>query len=333
MGVEGRLVWRELQAMKAARFLEDANMRRLLAVVAVLCLGGAWAQAMNPQQSGWPVGPGHTVLTLWPKSAPGPSTAKGPEKDTTTVKDGLVAVRPLVRLGNVSVPTLTLFGPKGANTGAAVVVFPGGGYTILAMDLEGTEVCDWLTSRGITCVLLKYRVPGSGPYPKSEAALQDAQRAMGLVREHAAEWGVDPKRVGVLGFSAGGHLAAAVSTHYETRMYPRVDAADDLSCRPDFAVVVYPGYLADAEKGFAFTPDVPVTRETPPTFLVQAEDDPVHVENAVQYFLALKKKAVPAELHVYAKGGHGYGLRRTDLPVTRWPDLVDVWLKTIGVVR
>ena len=244
-----------------------------------------------------------------------------------------MAVRPLVRLGNVSVPTLTLFGPKGANTGAAVVVFPGGEYTILAMDLEGTEVCDWLTSQGITCVLLKYRVPGSGPYPKSEAALQDAQRAMGLVREHAAEWGVDPKRVGVLGFSAGGHLAAAVSTHYETRMYPRVDAADDLSCRPDFAVVVYPGYLADAEKGFAFTPDVPVTRETPPTFLVQAEDDPVHVENAVQYFLALKEMAVPAELHVYAKGGHGYGLRRTDLPVTRWPDLVDVWLKTIGVVR
>jgi acetyl esterase/lipase len=144
---------------------------------------------------------------------------------------------------------------------------------------------------------------------------------------------VDEKRVGVLGFSAGAHLAAALSTHYEQRLYPRVDAADDLSCRPDFAVVVYPGYLALADKGFAFSPDIPVTKETPPTFLVQAEDDPVHVENAVQYFMALKNAGVPAELHIYAKGGHGYGLRRTELPVTTWPDRVDDWLKTIGVVK
>jgi len=301
---------------------------RGLAVFAISVAG--WALA---QQSGWPVGPGHTVLTLWPDGAPGPSTVTGPEKDMTTAKDALVGGRPLVHLGNVSVPTLTLFAPKGTNTGAAVVVFPGGGYNILAIDLEGTEVCDWLTARGITCVLLKYRVPRTGPYPKSEAALQDAQRAVGLVREHAAEWNVNPRKVGVLGFSAGGHLAAAVSTHYATRLYPRVDAADDLSCRPDFAVVVYPGYLAQADKDFAFTPDIPVTKETPPTFLVQAEDDPVHVENAVEYFLALKKAGVPAELHVYAQGGHGYGLRRTELPVTRWPELVDVWLKTIGIVQ
>jgi acetyl esterase/lipase len=230
------------------------------------------------------------------------------------------------------VPTLTIFSPKGKNTGAAVVVFPGGGYNILAMDLEGTEVCDWLTAKGITCVILKYRVPGTGPYPKSDEALQDAQRAVGMVRAHAAEWKIDAKRVGVLGFSAGGHLAAAVSTHYETRLYPKVDAADELSCRPDFAVVVYPGYLAQADKGFAFTPDIPVTKDTPPTFLVQAEDDPVHVENATAYFLALKSVGVPAELHLYAKGGHGYGLRRTQLPVTGWPDRVDDWLRTIGVV-
>jgi acetyl esterase/lipase len=227
---------------------------------------------------------------------------------------------------------LTLFAPKGKNTGAAVVVFPGGAYKILAIDLEGTEVCDWLTSKGITCVVLKYRVPDTGPYPKSDEALQDAQRAVGMVRAHAAEWKIDPKRVGVLGFSAGGHLAAAVSTHYETRLYPRVDAADDLSCRPDFAVVVYPGYLALEEKGFAFNTDIPVTKETPPTFLVQAEDDPVHVENATVYFLALKAAGVPAELHVYAQGGHGYGLRRTQLPVTSWPNRVDEWLATIGVV-
>jgi acetyl esterase/lipase len=256
----------------------------------------------------------------------------GPEVDTSTATSDKVAGRPLVRLGNVSVPTLTLFAPKGKHTGAAVVVFPGGGYKIVAIDLEGTEVCDWLTSRGITCVILKYRVPDTGPYPKSDEALQDAQRAVGMVRAHAAEWKIDPKRVGVLGFSAGAHLAAAVSTHYETRPYPKVDAADDLSCRPDFAVVVYPGYLALSEKEFAFNADIPVTKETPPTFLVQAEDDPVHVENATVYFLALKAAGVPAELHVYAKGGHGYGLRRTQLPVTGWPDRVDEWLATIGAV-
>ena len=154
---------------------------------------------------------------------------------------------------------------------------------------------------------------------------------LGLVRQHATEWGIDPKRVGVLGFSAGGHLAAALSTRFDQRPYDPIDAADKLSCRPDFAVVVYPGYLALEDKGFAFTSDIPVTKETPPTFLVQAEDDPVHVENAVEYFLALKGAGVPAELHVYAEGGHGYGLRRTRLPVTGWPDLVDVWMKSIGV--
>jgi acetyl esterase/lipase len=303
-------------------------MRRVLfGLMMAVCCGASVAQS-----TGWPVGPGHVVLTLWPKGAPGPDTTKGPEGDTSTATSEKIAGRPLVRLGNVSVPTLTVFAPKGKNTGAAVVVFPGGGYNILAMDLEGTEVCDWLISRGITCVILKYRVPGTGPYPKSAEALQDAQRAVGMVRAHAAEWKIDTKRVGVLGFSAGAHLAAAVSTHYETRLYPRVDAADDLSCRPDFAVVVYPGYLAVADKGFAFTEDIPVRKETPPTFLVQAEDDTVHVENATAYFLALKGAGVPAELHLYAEGGHGYGLRRTQLPVTRWPDRVDDWLKTIGMV-
>jgi acetyl esterase/lipase len=303
-------------------------LRGLLMVVAAGVSGGAWAA----QQGGWPVGPGHTMLALWPKGAPGPNTTTGPEKDTSKATDKQIAWRPIVRLGNVSVPTLTMFSPKGTNTGAAVVVFPGGGYSILAIDLEGTEVCDWLTSRGITCALLKYRVPKTGPYPKSTAALQDAQRAMGIVREHAGEWKIDPKKVGVLGFSAGAHLAAALSSYYGKRLYPMVDEADRLSCKPDFAVVVYPGYLAIEEKGMEFTADIPVTKRTPPTFLVQAEDDPVHVENATAYFLALKKAGVLAEMHLYAKGGHGYGLRRTALPVTTWPNRVDEWLKTIGVV-
>jgi acetyl esterase/lipase len=224
-----------------------------------------------------------------------------------------------------------VYTPKGKNTGAAVVVFPGGGYQILAIDLEGTEVCDWLNSIGVNCVLVKYRVPHTGPFPKSIAALQDAQRALGIVRAHAAEWGIDPRRIGVLGFSAGGHLSAALSTHFDQRLYDPVDAADKLSCRPDFAVIVYPGYLALADQNFVPNADIHPTADTPQTFIVQAEDDPVHVENAVVYFMALKNAKVPAELHIYAQGGHGYGLRKTALPVTSWPRLVEVWLNTIKI--
>ncbi len=302
------------------------NALLLLAVVA------ASSVSLAAQKPAWQPAPGHLTLPLWPGVATGAPTNLPAEVDTTTAKDNLIAGRPLVRLGNVSKPTLTVYSPKGKNTGAAVVVFPGGGYQILAIDLEGTEVCDWLNAKGITCILVKYRVPNTGPYPKSSAALQDAQRALGLVRQHAAEWHIDPNRVGVLGFSAGAHLAAALSTHFDERLYSAVDAADQQSCRPDFAVIIYPGYLALENQNFAPNPDVQPTSQTPPTFLVQAEDDPVHVENAVVYFMALKKAKVPAELHVYAQGGHGYGLRRTQLPVTTWPLSVEVWLHTIKML-
>jgi acetyl esterase/lipase len=289
------------------------------------------------QQPAWQPEPGHRQIPIWPNGAPGAQANSPAEVDTTTAKDNLIAGRPLIRLGNVSVPTITLYDPTGKSGASgsrpAVVVFPGGGYNILAIDLEGTEVCDWLNGAGIACVLLKYRVPGTGPYPKSAAALQDAQRAVGLVRQQATEWGIDPNHVGVLGFSAGAHLAAALSTHFDKRLYDSVDAADQLSCRPDFAVVVYPGYLALAEKGMIANPDIQPTEQTPPTFIVQAEDDPVHVENATTYFLQLKNAKVPAELHIYSEGGHGYGLRRTALPVTTWPDSVMTWLHTIQVLN
>jgi acetyl esterase/lipase len=234
---------------------------------------------------------------------------------------------------------MTVYSPKGQNTGAAVVVFPGGGYEVLAIDLEGTEVCDWLTSRGITCVLLKYRVPGqgltpeSGAYPKSAMALQDAQRTMGLVRWHASEWHIDPHKIGVLGFSAGGHLVAATSTHFQ-RLYAAVDAADKESCRPDFAVALYPGHLLEhTSKTFELNPYVPVTSKTPPTFLLQAEDDPVDtVNNSLAYYMALRKAGVPVEMHLYAHGGHAFGLRRTKFPITAWPQLMEVWLRTIGMI-
>jgi acetyl esterase/lipase len=292
----------------------------------------AFSMSLCAQQTAWQPAPGHLSLPLWPGNAPGSLTNLPAEADTTTPQQPLIAGRPLIRLGNVANPTLTVYSPKANSTGAAVVVFPGGGYQILAIDLEGTEVCDWLNSIDVTCVLVKYRVPNSGPIPKSSAALQDAQRALGLVRQHAAEWQIDPKRIGVLGFSAGAHLSAALSTHYDRRLYDPVDAADKLSCRPDFAVIVYPGYLAIAEQQMAPNPEIHPTAQTPPSFIVQAEDDPVHVENAVVYFMALKSAKVPAELHIYAQGGHGYGLRRTELPVTGWPQLVETWLHTIHVL-
>src|ERR1700721_2104149 len=306
----------------------------LFAVCVVFAFGGRSAQ-----QTTWQPSPGHTQVPIWPGAVPDAQPVAGPEDDTTTVTDSQVAGRPWVLVAHVSRPTMTVYSPIGKNTGAAVVVFPGGGYRILAIDLEGSEVCDWLTSKGITCVLLKYRVPGenlfpsSGAYPKSPVALEDAQRTVGLVRFHAAEWGIDPHKIGVLGFSAGGHLVAAISTNFKRHLYKAVDAADRESCRPDFGVALYPGHmLENTTKDFQLNPYVPVTKETPPMFLLQAEDDPVDtVKNSLVYYYALKKAGVLVEMHLYAQGGHGFGLRRTTMPITEWPPLVEKWLESIGI--
>ncbi|HVR36578.1 MAG TPA: alpha/beta hydrolase [Methylomirabilota bacterium] len=195
------------------------------------------------------------------------------------------------------------------------------------------EVCEWLNSMGVTGVLVKYRVPRREGRERYAAPLEDAQRALGLVRHRAAELGIDPERIGVLGFSAGGHLAAALSTNHESRTYDRVDAADAVSCRPDFTVLVYPGYLVVREEGDRVSPELEVTAETPPTFLVMAQDDGVRVENALFYYLALERAGVPSELHVYATGGHGYGLRRTRELVTTWPDRVVDWMRINGWLK
>ncbi|HEU0096665.1 MAG TPA: alpha/beta hydrolase, partial [Rhizomicrobium sp.] len=232
-------------------------------------------------------------------------------------------------------------------TGAAVVVFPGGGYNVLAIDLEGTEVCDWLTAKGITCVVLKYRVPGAGPnwnqacncrrIPQVPMALQDAQRAIGLLRQRANALQIDPGRIGVLGFSAGGHLVAAVSNQ-ATRSYTPIDAADHLSSRPDFAVALYPGHLwagADRrlEGNLELAPDIRVSADTPPTFLLQASDDPIDdVRHSLVYYLALRKAGVPTELHLFARGGHAFGLRPIDAPITIWPTLVETWMASVGAL-
>lgn len=304
------------------------------ALCLVFATSGVCAQA-----AGWQPSTGHTQILLWPGEVPDAQAMPGPESADTTKGEKLIAGKHYMYVRNISQPTLTVYTPKGKNTGAAVVVFPGGGFEILAMDLEGTEVCDWLNANGITCVLLKYRVP-SLPYdwhcdcrPDNlvvpTQALEDAQRALGLVRLHAVEWHIDPHKVGVLGFSAGGYLVAEISTHFEQRLYPTVDAADKESCRPDFAVAIYPGHLA-AKAGL--NPNVPVSAETPPTFLLQAEDDGVDgVQQSLVYYDALKHAGVPVEMHLYAQGGHAFGLRQTKLPITRWPELVAQWLRTIGM--
>lgn len=269
------------------------------------------------------------VLDVWPGKPPGQTEATGEEKDTTGPKGGLVAGKSVIRLGNVSKPTLTVYRPaKGKANGACVLVCPGGGYRILAMDLEGTEVAQWLVKHGVTAVVLKYRVPSQKGDPKHVTALQDAQRALSIIRSKAKEWGVDPRRVGQLGFSAGGHLTVATATAAK-RMYEPVDDADKLDGKPNFCVVIYPGYLANKQKD-ALAEGIKVTKDTPPMFFAHAKDDPVPYQNSELMAAALKEAGVAHELHLYETGGHGFGLRATKEPATRWPEACAKWMKKSG---
>ena len=306
---------------------------RAVSLAALLLASVCRSAAPGTEPAGWQPSPGHTQIAIWPGLVPDMQSVPGPEADTK----GAVT--------NVTRPTMTVYAPDGKNTGAAVVVFPGGGFQMLAMDLEGTEVCDWLTAKGITCVLLKYRVP-SAPYvwqcdcrphnrSISTPSLQDAQRTLKLVRSHAAEWRIDPHKVGVLGFSAGGYLVAEVSTRFNARLYAPIDAAEQESSRPDFAIAIYPGHLAMAENSIALNLNIKshITTQTPPTFLLQNEDDDVDsVEDALSYYMGLKAAKVPVELHAYAQGGHAFGLRPSKLPVSGWPQLVEKSLGTIGII-
>jgi len=289
---------------------------------------------MAPAQTNtWSPAAGLEQTKIWPGEVPDAKPAAGPERNATTPQDAVTGGKPVIRVADVVSPTITRYPPKAPNTGAAALVFPGGGYRRLSMDLEGSEICEWLTDVGVTCVLLKYRVPDSGPYPKSPAALEDAQRALGLVRSRAAEWQIDPEKIGVIGFSAGAHLAAALSTHFDQRLYKAQDAADQVSCRPNFAMVIYPGYTAASPQSLTPNPDLKVTKESPPTFLLQTEDDTTaHVESSLAYYAALKSVGAPVEMHLFTQGGHGYGLRKTGLPVAEWPSLAETWLRTIKML-
>lgn len=301
-----------------------------------------FAAAAAAAPSTWHPPQGTTEIPLWPQGrVMAPPKLKGPEQvsEATSQASG----ERWAMLQNVAVPTLTVFPAQRASNGSAVMVIPGGGYNVLAMDLEGSEICDWLTAQGVTCALLKYRVPASGPnwdrdcncrdIPSVPMALQDAQRAMGLLRAQSQRWNIDPKRLGVIGFSAGGHVVAGLSTHAR-RSYSAVDAADLQPSRPDFAMVMYSGHLwAGHGKGLSLVKDITVDEQVPPTFIVQATDDRTDdVRESLAYYQALIDAGVPVEMHLFARGGHAFGLRVKDAPVAVWPRLAERWMQDIGML-
>lgn len=268
------------------------------------------------------------TLAVWPGKAPADENFTPPTALPAQKNDGIT------RIPVVTTPTLTLFRPAADRAnGTAIVVCPGGGYNILAWDLEGTEIAGWLNSIGVTAVVLKYRVPRRDPVSPHAAPLQDAQRALRLVRSHANDWGIDPQRVGILGFSAGGNLAVMAATHWDETTYAKGDEVDQLSCRPNFVVPIYPAYLGDEKKAGPLSPLVRVTKETPPMFIAVTHDDVLRGLNAASLYIELKKANVGAELHIFAKGGHGYGLRPSANAVSHWPQHCEAWLRASGFLN
>ena len=303
---------------------------RFLISLVFLLISSASSQAET-----WQPSPGHVQVPIWPGGVPDAISSAKSESVTSVEGHG-----GWTQVTDVSQPTMTVYPAKDKSTEAAVVVFPGGGFRVLAMDLEGSEICDWLTSRGITCVLLKYRVPNGNHHwdekcqcsvtPKVPRALQDAQRTIKLVRSKAKELHLDPGKIGVIGFSAGGYLVAQTSNIFAPAYKP-IDAVDKLSSRPDFAIALYPGHLC--RSGGTVDASIHVTKQTPPTFLAQAWDDPVDpICNSMLYAWALDRAGVPAEVHLFARGGHAFSLRDKEHPVSSWPSLVENWLKEIGVL-
>ena len=272
------------------------------------------------------------ILKLWPSLAPGEITGQIEAEKQIKPKPG---GNDVMRIANVSEPTISVHMPTPAKSnGTAVIVCPGGGYNILAYEHEGIQVCNWLNDLGVTAILLKYRVPRRKGRQPHEAPLQDLQRAYGIVRQNAKNWKIDPEKVGVLGFSAGGNLAMMGLTSFHERSYEKLDEADNFSCRPDFGILIYPAYLVDREKRTTLFSEIKITSETPPCFFVHTGDDRVPAEGSVLAYLALEKAGVNGnELHVYPFGGHGYGMRKTDNPVSQWPIRAATWMKAMGWIN
>jgi acetyl esterase/lipase len=260
------------------------------------------------------------VQPLWPAGKmPGHGAAKPEEKQPKGVADENAE-----HITNVSDPAITVYkAPDAKGPAPALIICPGGGYGGLAYRKEGIEIAGWLNSLGITGIVLKYRVPGD-----RDGAFQDVQRAMRLARLHAAEWGIQADKLGVMGFSAGGHLSARLSTNFDTAAYPSIDAADALSCRPDFVILVYPAYLEVKGK---LAPELPVSAQTPQTLIVHNADDHAFLPGSKIYDAALTAAGVPHQFLFYPTGGHGYGLR-SDKAVKVWPTDAAAWLHKIGVI-
>jgi acetyl esterase/lipase len=280
------------------------------------------------------------VVELWPGKPPNETGDRGPEKFPLSPKldrKQVEVTEPTRMVTNVSKPTLTIYRPpKDKNTGTAMLICPGGGYWNLYWQLEGEEVAEWLSSLGITGIILKYRVPRRPDEPKDQPArrpLQDAQRAVSLVRIKANVWGLDPDRIGMVGFSAGGHLAIATATSFEHRSYEPIDAIDKVSCRPDFAILVYPGYLKAKDRD-ELAPGLSIPVGTPPIFLAHGGDDIISPpEHSVVMYLALKRARIPAELHVYAGAAHDFGVRDSGRPCSTWTQSCAAWLRHQGLLR
>ncbi|MGE3819233.1 MAG: alpha/beta hydrolase [Isosphaeraceae bacterium] len=273
------------------------------------------------------------VIDLWPGATPGDVGIKGQE--TSRIYQSPL-VGPTRLITNVTRPTLTIHRPDpDRNTGTAMIICPGGGYWDLFWELEGEEVAAWLNAQGITGIILKYRCPRRPGEAKGEPPLGprlDAQRAVRLVRARAEEWGVDPKRIGMVGFSAGGHLALATATGFSERLYEPIDAVDQVSCRPDFAILCYPGYLKARDKDEIW-PGLRIPAETPPVFLTHASDDNEGYggsipENSVIMYLALKRAGIPTEMHIYATGDHDFGVRENEKLPSSWMGLCLRWLRS-----
>ena len=266
-------------------------------------------------------------MKLWPNGAPEPAGFTSEPEKTIPPKDD----KDVLRVMNVTEPTITIYKAEKPN-GTAVIVAPGGGYHILAIEHEGTQVCEYLNTLGVTCALLKYRVPARSKDDPSKEPLQDAQRALGLMRHHAAEWGIKPDRVGILGFSAGGHLTVMATLHANDRTYPTDPALDTEDATPNFSVPVYPAYLVTKEDTFHLLPTIKVTEKSPPMCLVHAGDDKgvTSSSGSALLYLEYKKLNLPAELHIYAKGGHGFGMRKSGLPTAEWLVRVGEWMRSMG---
>lgn len=263
------------------------------------------------------------ALDLWPEGKV-PGLAAGEKEEIVEEMDERIGSR----VTKVTKPKITVYKPDPSiDTGAAIVICPGGGYNILAYDLEGVEVAKWLNEIGVTGVVLHYRVPRAKDGEAYVNPLKDAQRAIRVTRAHAEEWKIDPNKIGILGFSAGGNLAA-VASNADEKTYEAVDEADQLNARPNFSVLIYPAYLNPKDKDTELTEEVAVDESTPPAFMIHTSDDRISSTGSIAYYLGLKRLGIPAELHIFPQGGHGYGLRPTDKRVTGWPELATGWLKT-----